>query len=254
MIDGRPGEKGYREPVAAFLGDFSAHLKKMGWFSQTVIAMDERPAGQMRKALAVIREAAPGMKVALAGADHPELYGDIHDYCFFISHRVPKRAIKRRLNEGRPTTFYVCCGPRRPNTFTFSPPAEAAWLGWFAAARGYSGFLRWAYNSWTEDPLSDTSYPAKDWPAGDCFLVYPGPRSSIRFERLREGIQDFEKLAAVRASLEAMGALGTPHLEELEAALARFEYPDCGDDRTLAASLNRGKSLLERLSRLTARP
>ena len=36
------------------------------------------------------------------------------------------------------------------------------------------------------------------WPAGDTFLVYPGGDSSIRFEKLREGIVDYEKIRLVR--------------------------------------------------------
>ena len=71
-----------------------------------------------------------------------------------------------------------------PNTFTFSPPAESEWLPLFASANGLDGFLRWAYHSWVENPLVSTDFTS--WPSGDCFLVYPGDRSSIRFERLRE--------------------------------------------------------------------
>nr|MCU0386946.1 DUF4091 domain-containing protein [Flavihumibacter sp.] len=34
--------------------------------------------------------------------------------------------------------------------------------------------------------------------AGDTYQVYPGPSSSIRFEKLVEGIQDFEKIRILR--------------------------------------------------------
>ena len=111
---------------------------------------------------------------------------------------VPPELLAARRRAGKPTTYYVCCNPLRPNTFTFSPPAEAHWLGLYAAAKGYTGFLRWAYDSFTEDPFFDTQHTT--WPAGDCFVVYPGARSSIRFERLREGIQDFEKIRILRAA------------------------------------------------------
>ena len=90
-------------------------------------------------------------------------------------------------NSPGPHTFYVCGGPIRPNTHLFSPPSEATWLGWHAAARGYDGFLRWAYNSWNMDPMIDARYIV--FPPGDCFMVYPGARNSIRFGNLREGIQ-----------------------------------------------------------------
>ncbi|MEX0360320.1 MAG: DUF4091 domain-containing protein, partial [Allomuricauda sp.] len=52
------------------------------------------------------------------------------------------------------------------------------------------------YNSWVENPLQDSRF--RTWPAGDTYLVYPGNRSSIRFETLREGIQDAEKVRVLR--------------------------------------------------------
>jgi hypothetical protein len=83
-----------------------------------------------------------------------------------------------------------------PNTFVFSPPAEGRWLGWYAAAYGYDGFLRWAYDAWPADPVRDARHVL--WPAGDTFLIYPGAVSSIRFEKLREGIVDYEKIRLIR--------------------------------------------------------
>ena len=78
----------------------------------------------------------------------------------------------------------------------FSTPAEGAFISWYAASYGYDGFLRWAYDAWPTDPTRDARHVV--WPAGDCFLIYPGGTSSIRFERLREGIVDFEKIAILR--------------------------------------------------------
>lgn len=46
------------------------------------------------------------------------------------------------------------------------------------------------------DPLTDSRFRA--WLAGDTYLVYPDARSSIRFERLREGIQDAEKIRILK--------------------------------------------------------
>ncbi|HKH59588.1 MAG TPA: DUF4091 domain-containing protein, partial [Flavitalea sp.] len=92
--------------------------------------------------------------------------------------------------------YYVCCNPARPNNFVFSPPVEGRYISWYAAAYGYDGFLRWAYDAWPEDPMRDARHTM--WPAGDCFLVYPGGNSSIRFEKLREGIVDFEKIRILR--------------------------------------------------------
>ncbi len=81
------------------------------------------------------------------------------------------------------------------------------------------GFLRWAYNSWTKDPLHDSRFIT--WPAGDTYQVYPGPLTSIRFEKLIEGIQDFEKINWLRKKYQQEN--NTVKLNELEAALATFK-------------------------------
>ena len=37
------------------------------------------------------------------------------------------------------------------------------------------------------------------WASGDTYIVYPGGRSSVRFERLIDGIELFEKVHTLRA-------------------------------------------------------
>ena len=64
------------------------------------------------------------------------------------------------------------------------------------------------------------------WPSGDCFLVYPGNRSSIRFERFREGIEDFEKIRLLREWAAASPTREkTAALDDLDAVLKDFSWP-----------------------------
>jgi hypothetical protein len=83
-----------------------------------------------------------------------------------------------------------------------SPPAEAVWIGYYAAANGYDGMARWALTTWPEDPLHETLYSCHPWrrdlPPGDEFLLYPGPRASVHWEMLRDGIEEAEKLRWLR--------------------------------------------------------
>jgi hypothetical protein len=205
-IDLKPGDPSYEAVFGPFLEDFQRHLKAKGWLGVTRIAMDERPLPVTQAARAVLARHAPKIPVALAGDGNPAFSQLIDDWCIALSD-VDPALLQGRAAQGKPTTFYVCCNPQKPNTFVFSPPAEAHWIGLWAAARGYSGFLRWAFDSWTEDPLYETKHVT--WDAGDCFLIYPGPRSSIRFERLRDGIEDYEKLRWLRqrgADLHAVDA------------------------------------------------
>ena len=189
-----PGTPEYEALWKPFLYDFRAHLAEMEWLEKTTLALDERGLQDMQALIEFLNRTVPEFKITMAGHYFEEINDHIYDFSYnwrHISRETPSTIMERR-SKGQITTFYVACGIPRPNTFTFSPPAEATWIGWYAAANGFDGFLRWAYNSWVKDPLMDTRF--RTWPAGDTYLVYPGPRSSIRFERLREGIQDHEKI------------------------------------------------------------
>lgn len=200
-----PGSEEYNEYWGAFIADFARHLKAKGWFEKTMIAMDERPLESMQAVLGLIRKVEPAFKISLAGNYHEPVIYDIVDFSetFSGKQKFPESAKAKRKELGLTTTFYTCCAEAHPNMFVISNPDEAAWLGWFAQAEGYDGYLRWAYNSWTLDPLTDARF--RTWPAGDCFVVYPGGRGSVRFSKLVEGIQDFEKVRILRAQWQKEG-------------------------------------------------
>lgn len=195
-LDAKPGEAAYDEFWGNMLTSFAKHLKEKGWFDITHISMDERPMKDMLATLKVIRKADKDFKVSLAGTYHDELVKELHDYCIAIGEKFPAEVIKSRKEAGQVTTYYTCCTEPRPNTFTFSAPAEAEWLGWFAAKENLDGYLRWALNSWVKNPLQDSRFTA--WAAGDTYMIYPEGRSSIRFERLIEGIQSYEKIRILK--------------------------------------------------------
>lgn len=200
-----PGSEEYNEYWGAFIADFARHLKAKGWFEKTMIAMDERPLESMQAVLGLIRKVEPAFKISLAGNYHEPVIYDIVDFSetFSGKQEFPESAKAKRKELGLTTTFYTCCAEAHPNMFVISNPDEAAWLGWFAQAEGYDGYLRWAYNSWTLDPLTDARF--RTWPAGDCFVVYPGGRGSVRFSKLVEGIQDFEKVRILRSQWQKEG-------------------------------------------------
>ena len=218
FVEATPGDAAYEDYWGAFLKDFAAHLRQKGWFERTTIAMDERKMDAMKEAIKVIRKADPAFKITLAGNYYADIEPELYDYCVPFNHNFPEETKQSRAKVGKFSTYYTCCAEARPNTFTFSPPAEAAWIGWHAAERGYDGYLRWAYNSWTTEPLLDSRF--RTWAAGDCYLVYPYGYSSIRMERMIEGFQDYEKIRILRT--EFATKKDEAKLKKLEADVALF--------------------------------
>ncbi|MBI4560073.1 MAG: DUF4091 domain-containing protein [Candidatus Hydrogenedentes bacterium] len=180
------GDAAYGEAWQQFFAAFVPHLEAKGWSEKTSIAMDEAPEDKMEAMFKVIPKA---LHIALAGNYHEHLDSRIQDYSV-IYPGAPNEVNAARRARGQTTTFYTCTGPAFPNTFCFSPPIESRLLAWNALQKQADGYLRWAFASWPEDPLRSAVFAP--WQSGDTFLVYPGPRSSIRFEMLKKGIQDFE--------------------------------------------------------------
>ena len=184
----------------AFLDRFAAHLKAKGWFEHTLMAMDERAPADVKKVADFVRRHAPGLRISMAGNRKPSDFEgiDIDVYAQLLNHVSDDflAEVPARREKGFVTTHYVCCAPTCPNTFMWSAPGEAFWLGAYPAMVGLDGFLRWAWNGWPRDPAEDASFGS--WHAGDTFLCYPGGQPSWRFLELRNGIVAAEKVRLLK--------------------------------------------------------
>lgn len=218
-----------------FLQAFAAHLKEKGWYDKTCIAMDERSLADMTNAYNVLQAAVPGMKMALAGNYHKELVDKIYDYCIAYSQSFTQDDLKARKEKGFVSTCYTSCADADPNIFTNSAPYDAAFLPLYCLSKGLDGFLHWSWMNWDNHPLTDSRY--RLFPAGDTYAFYPGPRSSVRYERFIEGVQSAEKINVLRAEYKAAGQ--TAKLEALDKAVAA-----CSDGEASAYKVNLVESLL----------
>lgn len=220
-VKAEPGTEIFAEIWSPFLRDFKKHLETKGWLGITNIAMDERAPEAMEAAIKVLEANAPEMGFAIA--DNHKSYKrfrGMKDVCVSQGQKVDQEDIDTRRAKGFTTTFYVCCNPPYPNTFTMSDPYEAELLGWYGLASDFDGMLRWAYNSWPADPQTDSRFG--NWTSGDTYLVYPGNRSSIRFERMLDGIQAVEKVRVLRAEGADMSGV--------DAVLNDIRKSDINDD------------------------
>lgn len=246
-----PGTSAHEAFWGPFLADFEKHVARKGWLGRVYIALDERSREELAASAAVLKKYAPGLKIQMAGNRPPDSFAgiEIHNYSQGLRANHVTQAFKdgvaARRAKGFVTTTYVCCNPPRPNTFVFSPYAEQRWFGLYAAAQGFDGMLRWAAFNWPRAPLYDVTYSPRrgSWPPGDTFLIYPGPRASVRWENLRDSIENFEKVRILRAS----GA----STARLEAALAKIDYTSeaaSGDEKDFAARVKEVEDAIDEAS------
>jgi len=240
----KPGTDVFEELWTPFLRDFVKHLQSKGWLDKTNIAMDEREREQMDAAIALLDKVAP--EIGISYADNQKTYQrfpNSEDISISVGHPFSKDDIIDRKNRGLNSTFYICCSDGFPNQFTFSEPAESTYLGWYALATGFDGMLRWAYNSWVENPLQDSRF--RTWPAGDTYIVYPKGKSSIRYERMLEGIQDYEKARIVLKALKDKN--DQKNLNTFQTAINKMEANQRFDGWN--EELNKAKTLMNDISK-----
>ncbi len=211
-----PADKdGYRKIWSAFLKDFVNHLDLTGCFDSVYMGFDERR--NMETALDLISDIknrdGKTLKVSAAFNDfkrNEAIFGRL-DYASVGLDQIRenlddfKKQVELRRKENKQTTLYTAT-EHIPNSFTKSFPAESYWTILFAGSLNATGFLRWAYDAWVENPLEDSTHWS--FPAGDCFLVYPSKRDekvkesklSLRLAKLDEGVRDVNKLYIMRES------------------------------------------------------
>ena len=208
----------YKELWTSFLQSFAAHLNEKGWFEKTNIAMDERGLSNMLDAYSVAQEAVPGLTLSLAGNYHSELVDKLADYCLAFGQSFTATELKNRRAKGWYSTFYTCCSEKEPNIFTNSLPAEATYLPLFGVANDFDGYLHWSWLNWPDTPLTDSRF--RLFAPGDTYVVYPGPRSSVRWERFIEGVEQAEKVRILRAEYKDNG--DSDALKKLNNAVSAF--------------------------------
>jgi len=136
-----------------------------------------------------------------------------------------KQAIMEEQAKGGEMTWYISCDQvyPQPNYFIDAPALDLVMVPWITARYNMDGILYWAANFWSETPnpwldavTFISGFVCSDGYVlnGEGSLLYPGdytkrytgqpdfngPVSSIRFELLREGIEDYEYLWMLKDS------------------------------------------------------
>jgi hypothetical protein len=223
------------------------HLVEKGWFEHTVFVVNEgqtEDVAELKKLLQSINE---GVKLELLAHEWTSgLLKDVYAANVPSQFSNLKEWFKIRHREGLETSYQLDAYSSFPNLFLHSPSAEATWFGWYAAAQEIDGIHIEEFNNWQAYPLIQSRLEKRS--SGSNYLIYPGARSSIRYERLIEGIQDYEKIRLLREDLEsAVSDSNRQKLELLDEILSDFVI-DRIPRESASQMVDEGQNLLSKLS------
>jgi hypothetical protein len=223
------------EFIQDFTGKIKAygdHLREKGWADRAyVYVYDEAPRSawpEVKKIDRAIKAAAPEARI-LQCLNEPEGvkeltgFADVFDVYVAQYHKAGVAASQKR---GAEVWLATCCYPMdHPNFFLEYPLLDVRATFWICWKYKVSGFEYWSPNAWGSIwQKKGDKWPKVPWIAnafgrynGDGYLVYPGedgrPYSSLRFEALRDGLEDYEYLWTLNDLLtkaEAAGRSGPP--------------------------------------------
>jgi len=291
----RQGTLEYDHLLSAHLGQVQKHLEENGWLGKEYIYWFDEPDPKdypfVRAGMINIRKNASRLtRFITEHRPGPDIM-DVSEISCTIFHQVDPAVVAKLAAQGREFWSYLCTAPKGPwVTLFIDHPAInlRIWL-WMSQRFGLKGILVWRANYWSsptlfpagelqnpwEDPMSYTvgyGVPygqVNYWGNGDGRFLYPpnrhagedktkyltGPVNSIRWEILREGIEDYEyfklleKAAREAPAKAAKVAREAKKLLDFPASLFKSGQEYTRDPRAL---LDYRRRIAEAVERLTA--
>lgn len=230
------GDPEYTAAFDAYCRGLEQHLADKGWLDQAYVYWFDEPDRKdfpfVMKGMRRLKQHAPRLWRLLTKEVDAELLGGPNLWCPLTPlYREDSGEARRKLGER--FWWYICCGPKAPycTEFIDHPGTEQrVWL-WQTWQRGVQGILIWQTNYWTsptaypqgrQDPYTDpmswvsgyhTPTGARiGWGNGDGRFLYPGlnkldgPVESLRWELLRDGVEDYEYLTLLADAVAKLPA------------------------------------------------
>jgi len=224
----------YKRLHKMMYGPVIEHLREKGWlkwaYSYWLDEPSEEQYPEVIAGMKLLGENCPGLTRLLTEQPEAALEEVVDLWVPVLYNYRPDRCQARQA-AGDEVWWYVCCGPRAPypNNFIDHPAINHRIRFWMAEQYGVTGSLYWSATYYGKLPdktprnpwIEAMSYSGGGghWGNGDGMLLYPacrersetpvlqGPVVSIRWEILRDGLEDREYFWTLRqemARLEAM--------------------------------------------------
>jgi len=237
---GHPGEPAVEEFLSQFLPALERHLAEKGWLDIYMQHLCDEPikenAESYRILAALVKKYAPRLRRVDAN-HYAELVGSIDIWVPQLNYYDQGLDFYRgRQKAGDEVWTYTCLAPTGtyPNRLIDYSLLKVRLLHWVNFRFGATGYLHWGWNQWSvKDPFADVEPPhghGAFLPPGDGWIVYPSKErvllSSLRFEAMRDGIEDYELLRLLaKKSPEKAQALAerlVPKIAAPEKDVAKF--------------------------------
>lgn len=240
----KAGSPPYEALFSSMVKQIESHLREKGWLDKAYIYWFDEPEPKdyafVRNGMERLKKYAPGLRRMLTEEPVEPLFGAVDLWCPLTPSYDPRIADLRRAL-GEQFWWYVCCGPKAPYCGLFLDHAATdlrVWL-WQTWQRKISGILIWETTWWTspiafpdsiqnpyDDPMSYSCNAGmkpgekRHWGNGDGRFLYPPesaaggsktpvldpPVSCIRWEMLRDGIEDVDYLHLLASAIQTNAA------------------------------------------------
>jgi hypothetical protein len=209
-----------KEFLPQFLPALAAHLCEKKWLDKTLFHIcDEtsnRNVAAWREASDFVHRCAPELR-RLDAIETTHCLGRLEVWIPKLDHLSTwESAYEEARRQGSELWFYtvgIFQGGSLPNKTVDVPLIESRLLHWLNYRYGLKGYLHWGFNAWTDDPIN-----APGQHRGDGWHVYPtkdGLLDSLRWEQMRNGIQDYECLWLLENKIAGIKATLSPRVAEL---------------------------------------
>lgn len=229
-----------------FLVDYYAHLKEKGWFDKAYYYGIDEGYGDIPGTYSLVKRIIPGIRTltTITHNEKREDYIDIFvprtcdDWPAYHQRSVPARLRKLGKEYWVYTSGYPV-PPLWPQVYVDSPMVDHRVIFWTCAKWGMTGYLKVPVTSWyhMENVRIDYRSVRTPWDVnpgiygdsnGEILMIYCGPggklMSSVRLATLRDGVEDYDYFAILRALLSTAGAEGAPDAAAIDDELLPLPY------------------------------
>ena len=232
----RQGSAEYDRIVGEYLHALQEHLRAKGWLDEAYAYWVDEPAPEhyenVQYGMRLLDEWAPDIRRMLTEQPEEALVGFVDIWCPVL-HNYDEEKCHARQQAGEDIWWYVCTGPKAPwaGLFIDHNAVDLRIWQWMSWKYDVQGALVWRVSYWYsservrqtgayqnpwEDPMGWRASGGGWWGNGDGRFIYPpnvdpntehdpimsGPIDSIRWEMLREGLEDWEYFHALDRLLQ----------------------------------------------------